>query len=149
VEDDVDAAEGALVGSGAVAAAAGMALAVVSGVDVEAAVRLAERPHVGAHVLVREQAVEPDQVAVAGAAGDRSGGEDLVTVVVVGGGDVEHRPGPSDLPAADRVGEVAAPGAEGLDHRRVLVDRVAEVAEVGRVTGVGDAEVDLAIRRFE
>ena len=55
-----------------------------------------------------------------------------MTVVVVGGRDVQDRPRPRLLPAFDRLGEVRAPGAEGLDQRRVLVQHGAELAEVGR-----------------
>src|SRR4029077_17146434 len=112
------------------------ARAVVGGVDVEAAVGLAERPHVGAHPLFVEELVEADQGAVDTAGGDLGRGDQLVAVVVVGGGEVDHRPRPGNLPAGDHLVEVGTPGAEGLDHRRVLVQVVGELAEVGRVAGV-------------
>ena len=115
--------------------------AVVGGVDVEAAVRLAERPHVGPHPLFEEELVEADEVAVAAAGGDLRQRDHLVPFLV--GADVDHRPRPRGLPAPDRVGEVAAPGTKGLDHRRVLVHSLGEVPEIGHVAGVGDAEVDL------
>jgi len=149
VDDDVDAAEGLFVGSRAVLGPARGPGAVVGGVDVEAAVGLAQRPHVGAHPLFVEELVEADQIAVAGSGGDPRGGDQLVAVVVVGGGEVDHRPRPGDLPAGDHLVEVGSPGAEGLDHRRVLVEVVGEVPEVGRVTGVGDAPVDLLAGREE
>jgi len=149
VEDHVDAAEGAFVGAGAVFGSARGARTVVGGVDVEAAVRLAERPDVGPHPLFVEELVEADQVAVALAGGDPRQADQLMPVVVVGGGDVEHRPRPRRLPAPDRIGEVAAPGAKGLDHRRMLVDRLREVPEVGHVAGVGDPEIDLLPGRKE
>jgi len=149
VDDHVDAAKGLLVGARAVFGAARGAGAVVGGIGVEAAVGLAQRPHVGAHPLFEEELVEADEVAVAAAGGDLRQRDDLVAVARVGGGDVDHRPRPGRLPATDRVGKVAAPGAEGLDHRRVLVHRLAELAEVGHVAGVGDAEVDLLPRREE
>jgi hypothetical protein len=149
VEDHVDAAEGAFVGLRAVFGTARGARAVVGGVDVEAAVRLPQRPHVGPHFLFEEELVEADEIAIAAAGGDLRQRDDLVAVVVVGGRDVDHRPRPRRLPAPDRVGKVAAPGAEGLDHRRVLVHRFGEVAEVGHVAGVGDAEVDLLAGRLE
>ena len=86
---------------------------------------------------------------LAAAGGDLRQRDDLVAVVVVGGRDVDHRPRPRGLPAPDRIGEVAAPGAEGLDHRRMVADRGAEFTEGGGVAGVGDAEVDLLAGRFE
>ena len=148
VDDHVDPPEGADVLARAVGGVARFAGAVVGGPDVEAAVRLPEGPEVGAHPLRPEQLVEPDQVLVAFAAGDRPGGDQLVAVALVRGRDVHHRPRPRVLPAFDRVREVGAPGAEGLDQRRVLVGQLAELAEVGGVAGVGDAEEDLlALRR--
>jgi len=149
VDEDVDAAEGEFVGAGAVAAVAGVALAVVGGVDVEAAVGLAERADVGGQLLVPEELVQAQQVLVAVPGGDLGRGDQLVAVVVVGGGDVQHRPGAGGLPAADRLREVGAPVAEGLDHRRVLVGGGGKGAEVGRVAGVGDPAVDLLAGRFE
>ena len=62
---------------------AAVAFAVVGGVDVEAAVGLAQRPDVGAHLLLVEEPVEPDQVGVAAARGDRRRGYQLVAVVAV------------------------------------------------------------------
>ena len=70
-----------------------------------------------------------------------------MAVVVVGGGEVDHRPRSGDLPAGDHLVEVGAPGAEGLHHRRVLVQVARELAEVGRVTGVRDSPVDLLAGR--
>jgi len=147
VDDHVDAAEGAFISSGAVLGPARGAGAVVGGVDVEAAVRLAQRPHIRAHPFFEEELVEADQVAVAATGGDLRQRDDLVPVLV--GADVDHRPCPRRLPAPDRVREVAPPGPKRLDHRRVLVDRLGEVAEVGHVAGVGDAEVDLLPRRLQ
>jgi len=147
VDDDVDAAEGLFVGARAVLGPARGTGAVVGRVDVEAAVGLAQRPHVGAHLLFVEELVEADQVAVAAAGGDLRRGDQLVAVVVVGGGEVDHRPRPGDLPARDHLVEVGPPGAEGLDHRRVLVEVVGELAEVGRIAGVGGAPVDLLAGR--
>ena len=149
VDDHVDAAEGAFVGAGAVFGAARGAGAVVGGPDVEAAVGLAERPHVGAHLLVDEELVEADQVLVTGARGDLGRGDQLGAGVAVGGGDVDHRPRVGDLPAGDHLVEVGAPGAERLHHRRVLVEDVGELAEVRRVAGVGDAPVDLLAGRLQ
>src|SRR5665811_2020855 len=83
------------------------------------------------------------------AGGDSARADQLVAVVVVGGGDVQHRPRPRGLPAFDRLGEVRAPGAEGLDQRRVLAERLAEAAEVGRVAGVADPEEDLVALRHQ
>jgi len=143
VDDHVDAAEGLFVGARAVLGPARGAGAVIGGVDVEAAVGLAERPHVGAHPLFVEELVEADEVAVATAGGDLGRGDQLGAGVVVGGREVDHRPRPGYLPAADHLVEVGAPGAEGLDHCRVLIEVAGELAEVGRVAGVRDAPVDL------
>src|SRR4029079_9893802 len=113
VDDDVDAAEGFFVGERAVLGPAGGARAVVGGPDVEAAVRLPERPHIGAHLLFVEELVEADEVAVAGAGGDLRRRDQLGAGVVVGGREVYHRPRPRGLPAPDHLVEVGAPGAEG------------------------------------
>jgi len=149
VDDHVDAPEGGFVGARAVVRAARGAGAVVGGPDVEAAVGLAERPHVGLHPFVDEQLVEADQVLVAGPGGDLGRGDQLGAGVAVGGRDVDHRPRVGGLPAADHLVEVGAPGAERLHHRRVLVEDVGELPEVGRVAGVGDAPVDLPAGRFQ
>jgi hypothetical protein len=149
VDDHVDAAEGEFVPAGRVARALQGTAAVVGGVDVEAAVGLAEGPDVGAHLLRGEDLVEADQVAVAAAFGDPLQRDQLVAVIAVRGGDVDHRPRPGVLPADDRVGEVRAPGAERLEHRRVLVGVGRELTEVGHVAGVGDAEPDPLVGRFE
>src|SRR5262249_30992559 len=85
VDDHVDAAEGADVLTRAVGGAAGIAGTVVGGPNVEAAVRLAERPDVGAHLLRPEQLVEADQILVAFTAGDRPRRDQLVAVALVGG----------------------------------------------------------------
>jgi len=106
VDDHVDAAEGAAVVAGRVGGLARLAGAFVGGVDVEAAVRLAQRPHVGAHLLRREEVVQPDQVAVPGTARERGQAQHLGARLRVGGGDVDHRPGAGDLPALDRVPQV-------------------------------------------
>ena len=143
VDDHVDAAEGEPVPARLVGGVAQLAGAVVGGVDVEAAVRLAQRPDVGGHLLLPEEPVEPDQVFVAVALGDRARADQLAALAGVAGGDVQDRPRPRLLPAFDRLGEVRAPGAEALEQRRVLVQRLAELAEVGRVAGVADAEEDL------
>jgi len=82
VDDHVDAAEGAFVGARAVFGAARGAGAVVGGVDVEAAIRLAERPHVGPHPLFEEELVETDEVAVAAPGGDLRQRDHLVAVLV-------------------------------------------------------------------
>jgi len=82
VDDHVDAAEGPFVGARAVLGPARGAGAVVGGVDVEAAVRLAERPHVGAHPFFEEELVEADQVAVAAAGGDLRQRGHLMAVLV-------------------------------------------------------------------
>src|SRR5680860_809141 len=56
---------------------------------------------------------------------------------------------PRGLPAFDRLGEVGAPGAEGLDQRRVLAQCAGELAEVGAVTGVAGPEEDLVAARHQ
>jgi len=142
VQDDVDAAQGEPVPARLVGGVAQRPSAVVGGVDVEAAVRLSQRPDVGGHLLRPEQHVEPDQVFVAVALRDRPRVDQLVPVGGVGGGDVQHRARSRLLPAFDRLGEVRAPGAEALDQRRVFVQRRAELAEIGGVPGVADAEED-------
>jgi len=147
MQDQVDAAHRQAVPARLVGGVAGRAGAVIGRVDVEAAVRLAERSHVGRHPLRPEQLVEPDQVFVAFPLGDRPRGDQLMAVAGVGGGDVQHGARPRRLPAFDRVGEVRSPGAEALDQRRVLVQGGAEMAEVGRVAGVADAEEDPLARR--
>ena len=149
VDDHVDAAEGAPVPERAVGGIARHAGAVVGGVDVEAAVGLAQGADVGAHLLRPEELVEADQVVVAAAGGDPAWGDQLVPVLAVGGGDVQDRPRPRLLPAFDRAGELRSPGAEGLDQRRVLVQGAGELAEVARVAGVADAEEGLVAARHE
>ena len=109
VDDDEDAAEGEAVPARLVGGVAQLAGAVVGGVDVEAAVGLAQRPDVGGHLLLPEEPVEPDQVFVAVALGDRARADQLVAVARVGGGEVQDRPRPRRLPAFDRVGEVRRP----------------------------------------
>src|SRR6185436_865935 len=73
--------------------------------------------------------------------------DQLVPVVVIGGGEVEDGAGSCRLPAFDRLGEVRAPAAEGLDQRRVLAQGAAELAEVGGIAGIADAEEDLLAAR--
>ena len=149
VEKDVHAAKRPPVPDGPVRGVARVPRAVVGGVDVEAAVRLPERADVGAHLLRPEEPVEPQQVLVAVALGDRPRGDDLVPVSGVGRREVQDRPRARRLPALDRLGEVRAPGAEALDQRRVLVQGDAEMAEVGRVAGVAGAEEDIAPLRLQ
>jgi len=143
VDDHVDAAEGASVGARAVFGTARGAGAVIGGPDVEAAVGLAEWPHVGLQFLVDEELVEADQVLVAHAGGDLGRGDQLGAGVVVGGRDVDHRPCVGGLPASDHLVKVGPPGAERLHHRWVLVENIGELPEVSRVAGVGDPPVDL------
>ena len=143
VQEQVDAAEGEPVPARLVGGVAERPVAVIGGVDVKAAVWLAQRPYVGGHLLRPEQHVEADQVLVAVALRDRPRVDQLVAIARVGGGDVQHGTSPSRLPAFDRIGEVRAPAPEALDQRRMLVQGRAEMAEVGRVAGVADAEEDL------
>ena len=115
----------------------------VGGVNVEAAVRLAERPQVSGHVLLPEEAVEPDQVVVSVALGDRPRADQLVAVAAVGGGEVQHRSRPRLLRGFDRSGK-SEPQVRKLSISAGCLSRLlAELAEVGRVAGVADAEEDL------
>ena len=131
-DDRGDAAEGLLVPAGGVFAAFLGAVAVDRRPGVEAAVRLAERADVGGQAAGGEEVVELQQVVVAGPEGDLRGRDQLGQRLVVGGRDVEDRPGPGFAPAFVGGVEAVAPGVEGLQQGGVLAGQGGEFVEFDR-----------------
>ena len=146
-DDQRDPAERLLVPAGRVFAAALGPVAVDRGPRVEAAVRLAERADVGREPVFGEEVVELEQVVVAVAERDLRRGDQLLQGLVVGGRDVEDRPGRGFAPAFVGDVEAVAPGMEGLQQRRVLCHEAGEFVEVGRRAAVADPEQDARLRR--
>ena len=89
-----------------------------------------------------EEVVDLQQVVVALAERDLLRRDDLGQRLVVGGRDVQDRPGLGFAPAFVGLVEAVAPGVEGLQQRRVLVEQGREFVEVVDVAAVADAEED-------
>ena len=148
-DDRDDPPEGLLVPEGAVFAAFQRAVAFDPRPGVEAAVRLAERPDVGGQAVGREEAVQLQQVVVAGAERDLLGGDDLFQRLGVLGRDRDDRPRLRFAPPFVGLVDAVAPAEEGLHQRRVLAGQFGEGVELfGRAT-VGDAEQDVGLRRHQ